>query len=276
MNLRKRIISAAVLIVLMFTCIFLSHVTRVLFFAAAAVLCSWEWSRRLEEKELYCALWVTVLHTLLQGMLLLLRAPLSANCACFIGCVYLAFFTGILDQRVSGRGSLGTVTALTYPGVLFTAIMAVSVSDRWLEALALACLSTWSCDNAAFLVGSRFGRHKLAPEVSPHKTVEGALAGALCSLLGGVLVFLLGRLCAASPRLSGILLPLPLWLCLLTALVASTLGQIGDLAESLVKRMLGVKDFSDLIPGHGGMFDRADSLLFAIPTAYFCLRLALF
>ena len=68
--------------------------------------------------------------------------------------------------------------------------------------------------------------------------------------------------------------PLPLWLCVVTALVSSTMGQIGDLAESLMKRMIGVKDFSNLIPGHGGMFDRADSLLFSIPTAYLCLHLA--
>jgi phosphatidate cytidylyltransferase len=74
--------------------------------------------------------------------------------------------------------------------------------------------------------------------------------------------------------LSTYYLPMPLWLCVVTALVASTMGQIGDLAESLIKRMIGVKDFSNLIPGHGGMFDRADSLLFSIPTAYICLRLA--
>ncbi len=64
---------------------------------------------------------------------------------------------------------------------------------------------------------------------------------------------------------------LPLWVCLLTAFCASTMGQFGDLAESLIKRMLNVKDFSNLIPGHGGMFDRADSLLFSIPTAFLCL-----
>ena len=67
---------------------------------------------------------------------------------------------------------------------------------------------------------------------------------------------------------------IPVWVCVVTALVASSLGQIGDLAESLLKRMIGTKDFSDLIPGHGGMMDRADSLLFSIPTAYLCLHIA--
>ena len=84
----------------------------------------------------------------------------------------------------------------------------------------------------------------------------------------------LGLLCADLPWLGGLYSPLPLAVCVVTAVLASSLGQIGDLAESLIKRMIGVKDFSNLIPGHGGMFDRADSLLFAIPTAYFCIRVA--
>ena len=116
----------------------------------------------------------------------------------------------------------------------------------------------------AFFAGRAFGKHKLAPAVSPNKTVEGCVCGALFSMVAGVLVYYVLRSAC----------PMPLWLCVVTALVSSTMGQIGDLAESLMKRMIGIKDFSNLIPGHGGMFDRADSLLFSIPSAYFLLHLA--
>ena len=104
--------------------------------------------------------------------------------------------------------------------------------------------------------------------------MEGAVIGAVSAVLTGVLIYYLGVWGANIAWLGKLYSPVPLWLCVLVSLVASTMGQIGDLAESLIKRMIGVKDFSNLIPGHGGMLDRADSLLFSIPTAYFCLRLA--
>ena len=272
--MKTRVISAAVLIAVSLLCILLSPVTRVLFFAAAGILCVYEFSVSLEKLNVHCRLWVMVVYLLMQALFSLLHTGLFPYCASFIACVYLALFSGVLRQRVSGNGALDTVAGLAYPCVLFAALMVVSVSSIWLETIVIATVCSWICDASALFGGMRFGKHPLAPAVSPKKTWEGAICGSAAASVAGVLLWALGLLCAEMPWLGALYSPLPLWLCVLTAFLSSSVGQIGDLAESLIKRMIGVKDFSDLIPGHGGMFDRADSLLFAIPTAYFCIRLA--
>jgi phosphatidate cytidylyltransferase len=115
-------------------------------------------------------------------------------------------------------------------------------------------LSTWAGDSAAYLAGRAFGRHKLAPAVSPGKTIEGALGGLLAAMLVSAAVF------AASGAL-------PAWAGGLVGAGLGVCGQLGDLSESFLKRQAGVKDSGNLIPGHGGMLDRIDALLFAIPAA---------
>lgn len=272
--MRTRVLSAIVMLIITLTCILLSPVTRVLFFAAVGILCAYELSVNLEKLNIRCTLWVMITYLVAQAILTILDAGLSAYSVCFIAGVYLALLSGILRKTVSGNGALDTVAGLAYPCSLFSALMVIGTSDIWFETFVLAMLSTWICDTFAMLGGMRFGKHKLAPAVSPNKTWEGAICGAVSSVFTGILVWGLGLLCADLPWLGGLYSPLPLAVCVVTAVLASSLGQIGDLAESLIKRMIGVKDFSNLIPGHGGMFDRADSLLFAIPTAYFCIRVA--
>jgi phosphatidate cytidylyltransferase len=240
-----------------------SEVTRVLFFGVAGILCSYEYSRAMEKMDVFCAAWVMYVYIAVQALLAIFHAGAVRYIACFTGGIYLAMFSGIVHKKVSGNGAIYTVAGLAYPGVLFGVLMMISVSNIWLECLAIGALSTWACDAAALFGGMKFGKHKLAPLVSPNKTIEGSLCGALAAIVVGFLIGVL-RLFPAIPT----------WVCVITALVSSTLGQIGDLAESLLKRMIGTKDFSDLIPGHGGMMDRADSLLFSIPTAYFCLHVA--
>ena len=115
-------------------------------------------------------------------------------------------------------------------------------------------------DSAAYYVGSSWGKRKLYPEVSPKKSIEGALGGLAGSLAGAVVFKLLW-----FPDL-------PLIHCLVVALFAAVLAQLGDLFESLLKRSFGVKDSGMIIPGHGGILDRLDSILFAAPVLYYYLR----
>ncbi|MFC4456493.1 phosphatidate cytidylyltransferase [Deinococcus sonorensis] len=136
-------------------------------------------------------------------------------------------------------------------------------ADEGLLYFALPLLATFATDIGAYFVGFFFGRRKLAPEVSPGKTVEGAIGGLLTSFL----------LVLAFTRLAGIWSLLDAFLY--AALVASA-SQLGDLSESLLKRALGAKDSGNSLPGHGGMLDRLDSLLFAVPITYLFLQLGVF
>lgn len=117
----------------------------------------------------------------------------------------------------------------------------------------------WVNDTGAYLVGSRWGKRRLAPNISPKKSVEGSIGGLLLVLLSAVILRLL-----LFPELS--------WLSiLLIAAVVAIFGTIGDLFESSLKRQAGVKDSGKLIPGHGGILDRIDSLLLAVPAVYLLL-----
>ena len=135
----------------------------------------------------------------------------------------------------------------------------LGTGTRW---LALMFLVTWINDTAAYAVGKTIGRHPCCPYLSPHKTWEGTIGGWFGGLAATVL---LGYWLVDLPWAHGLVLG---------ALVA-TVAPFGDLAKSMVKRQMGVKDFSSLIPGHGGMFDRIDSLLFVAPTIYYYATLVL-
>ena len=119
----------------------------------------------------------------------------------------------------------------------------------------IAMLSTWLADSAAYLIGTWFGRRKLAPRLSPNKTVEGYVAGIV---LGTVLTVVLA-----------FFLELPLAPALILGLLVSIVSPAGDLGISLLKREAGVKDSGNMLPGHGGALDRIDSLIWSVTMAYY-------
>ncbi len=164
------------------------------------------------------------------------------------------------DLPTQGGLAAATLLGSLYLGALGGTIAALRVltppaEGAWRIALLLATLV--SSDSLAFFVGHAIGRHRLAPIVSPGKSIEGAVAGIAGGVLGAWLVRDL-----AFPAM-----PLPHALAL-GALVAA-MGILGDLDESLIKRWAGVKDSGRLFPGHGGMLDRLDSLLFGAPVLYY-------
>lgn len=127
--------------------------------------------------------------------------------------------------------------------------------------IALVLMATWGQDVFAYFVGKRWGRRRMAPSLSPRKTWEGAAGGMLGALAGAFLALALFGL------------PLSLWATALIGVVAGIAGPIGDLSESFIKRQAGLKDAGTLIPGHGGILDRIDSVLFSAPAIYITLMI---
>ncbi|GEM47393.1 phosphatidate cytidylyltransferase [Deinococcus cellulosilyticus] len=125
--------------------------------------------------------------------------------------------------------------------------------------LVMPLIASFATDTGGLFFGRLFGRRKLAPDISPGKTVEGAIGGIAFSF---VMVFGFGRI------FDTFLFGLNVWDALLFSLLISSAAQLGDLAESLLKRALNVKDSGNFLPGHGGLLDRLDSLLFSVPVAY--------
>lgn len=146
--------------------------------------------------------------------------------------------------------------AVVYTVMLFAHLYLLRLLPHGLAWTLGVFFVVWATDTCAFLVGMVFGRHSLAPEVSPKKSVEGAIGG----LVGSAAVGLLGW-----HYIHG--LSWESYLAL--ALAAGVSAQVGDLAESALKRSAGVKDSGHLIPGHGGILDRFDSFLFALPLVYY-------
>ena len=176
----------------------------------------------------------------------------------------LTFAWVVLTGKVEGSAlqlSGGTLLLL-YPVWSLAHLILYQDSGSGRRALLFLLLCVWVCDSAAYYVGSTLGRRKLAPEISPNKTIAGAVGGVLGAAGASVILKMLS------------LIPWSIPFALGAGLCIAVLAQIGDLAESMLKRDAGVKDSGSLIPGHGGMMDRVDALLFTVPVFYYILSIS--
>ncbi len=149
-----------------------------------------------------------------------------------------------------------------YVCILMSTLLLIRVQPNGLSIIWLVFISSWGCDTGAYLVGKTFGKRKLAPSLSPNKTIEGSIGGILFSmLLAAVYGFYLNFN-------NDLTVENPMALCVIAVFFGSIFSQLGDLFASSIKRHTGIKDFGFLIPGHGGVIDRFDSILTTSPIVY--------
>ena len=148
--------------------------------------------------------------------------------------------------------------------VFLTLIPVMNIDGKFMPELIVAVfILVWSNDTFAYLIGSKFGKNKLLERISPKKTVEGFVGGMLGALLAGIVIF--NVLENYSPLDAE---KYPMWVWIVMAIIVSIFGTIGDLIQSKFKRQAGVKDSGIIMPGHGGLYDRLDSIIYASPFVY--------
>ena len=212
---------------------------------------------------------------LLASAILIYCVGFAAAAAPFI---FLAI--GMRRADLSGSFPAAMVSAFAFSYVALPLGFLVQIRQQWAGSFLLLylLLIVWAGDIFAYFVGRSLGRHLMSPRISPKKTWEGALASLLASLLVGMLLYQYSLPISNALLRAGLidreggyfaLQKPPLWPTLLLSAAINIAAQLGDLVESLIKRGAGVKDSGGLLPGHGGMLDRIDALLFAAPILWF-------
>ena len=176
-------------------------------------------------------------------------------------CVTCAFMWVLFKGRQPYIANVATtVLGMIYCGwfplhLLFLRNLESAEYNDGLAFVVMMFIAVLLTDTGCYYVGRHLGKHKLAPVISPNKTIEGSIGGALCAILGVLII--------------GWYIGLEWYMSFIAGLLCTLFAQIGDLCESLIKRDAGVKDSGDILPGHGGFLDRCDSYIFAIPVMYY-------
>ncbi|HEX7158481.1 MAG TPA: phosphatidate cytidylyltransferase [Edaphobacter sp.] len=276
-----RILTAIVLILAVLALIFFGQLWMITLAAAlVAELAAWEYLKLASAgaqnngTALHIPIWWMALGTALGFIVTLPSFPVEAQLP-VLSAITLALFawngfraplTQVLPDTAQGLFGL---LWIAYP---LTLIPLLWKQEDGIALVIFLMVCVWAGDIAALYIGRAFGRHKLAPRLSPGKTWEGAIASVIGTLIAAYAVVAIGN--ALTARGNTILhISQPLWQTLLLAAILNIAAQAGDLLESAVKRGAGVKDSGAILPGHGGILDRIDALLVATPVLWFALLL---
>ena len=261
---KTRLKTGAWLFVAVSAALLFSHIPVVLTLSVAflCIFSVWEMSIALHLPNKTLPVAVSMLEL---AVLMLMPNQLYGTILAVLFACMVAFF-GILMHnmnRVEELKKSEKYLVMTAIPVLFSSIKYIRELPEGLVELTVAILVCTITDSCAYLVGRRYGRHKLAPRISPSKTVEGSVGGTLST---AAVLLLAAVWISMTQNIEMSFVQLTIYL-----VTASFIGQFGDLCMSTVKRIAKIKDYGDLLPGHGGILDRFDSQLFVLPYTYlFC------
>ena len=265
--LKQRIITAAILLPVILFAVWFGHPWLFsLFIAAASVIGTLEFYRMVSNSgkgyplTYFGLLWAVAL-TLSPLSLYYRDINLLPAIMATAVIISLAWILIRSSRETAFQNWAWTVAGVLYVGWMLSYWLNLNLLPDGRNWVYLALFTTFANDTGAYFIGRKWGRHKLAPVISPGKTWEGAIGGLLSSVAGAVAVFLLLNLFS--------IFSLPYWQIILLACLVSLFAQVGDLVESLLKRNLGAKESDKLLPGHGGVLDRFDSLIFVAPIVYY-------
>ncbi len=179
----------------------------------------------------------------------------------FIYAILTKLKVNIIDVAIS-------VLSIFYIPFLFSFLKLILMMENGRLFIWFVIMGAFACDTFAYLFGRKFGKNKLCPDISPKKTIEGFVAGIIGTILSYIVIYVISNYYLK--------IDLNIYIVLLMGVVSSIVGQFGDLAASSIKRFCKIKDFGTLMPGHGGILDRCDSILFVAPIVYIILKIYMF
>jgi phosphatidate cytidylyltransferase len=277
----KRVLTAAVLIPVVLVLVFLGPKWQWLFtlaVAGIAVLAGWEYlglTRRSGANPPQIPVLIALLILFAVNFQWPEDTPAVFGLLGLGLLVYCTFFRAVNGVMADAAVS---IFCLLYTGLAFIALPTLRAQPNGASLVTFLLLVVWFGDTAAYYIGRTWGRHKLAPKLSPGKSWEGAVGSVAGSLAAAGILLGLASLQQRSDFLATVFqrwdiatltYPDQEWYWLVLAVIVNVAGQVGDLAESALKRSANVKDSGNLLPGHGGVLDRIDALLLAAPVLWY-------
>ena len=229
------------------------------FVLALSILALWEFYNALKEKNLKP---ITSAGYILLAIYYILNNNFELMMYIIVAATFILLIVPVINLEYTFIDVSLTLLGFIYCGILFSFVYLVNAKPLGAFLIWIIFIGSWLSDTAAFYSGKFFGKHKLSPRVSPKKTIEGSIGGLLgATIFTGIFGVLVQKYVYI----------MPVYNYFLIGALCGLFGQLGDLVASSIKRYVGIKDYSNLIPGHGGILDRFDSIIFSATAVFYYL-----